>query len=94
MLGWATKTNYYNILEIYYMTITTNSVFKNTKSELVNGDYVTSDELRAIIKSINTEDGENGLKEFENSVTIMSDTGNHSALLDYMEELSEEHLEG
>ncbi|AUS02018.1 hypothetical protein NVP3058O_100 [Vibrio phage 3.058.O._10N.286.46.B8] len=73
------------------MTITTNTVFENTKSEVA--DYVNNDDLKTIIAGIETKHGVKGLREFENSVTVMHDTQSPE-LLDYMEELMEEHLEG
>lgn len=71
-------------------TINTVTVIENTKRELT--EYVSADELTTIVTAINKASGVEGLKSFEDSVTIMSETGNHDALLDYMEELMEEHL--
>ena len=74
------------------MTITTNSVFKNTVTEL--SDYISSDELRELLVKLYEANGIKGLTDFENNVTILTDTGNHPATLDYIEDLMENYLEG
>lgn len=72
------------------MSISINSVVEHTVREVAN--HVDKSELTTIVTAIESKGGIEAIKEFENAVTIMHETGNVEGLLDYMEELMEEHL--
>lgn len=74
------------------MTISVSSVAKNTKVELVDSDIISMVDLDELLVKIYDCNGIDGLKDFENAVTILDETGNINGLHDFICDMTDQYL--
>lgn len=72
--------------------ITVSTVVENTKAVVMeNLSFVTVENWDELVCRYYDVNGIDGLKELENSITIMEDVGNIEGIIDFVEELYENY---